>query len=95
MEAREDKAERRNGYQYNKTWRNGHRDVYQDGKKRYYARGRVFAKNGGRIWKSEDECLIVAPNRPCDREIARRIGRSIDAIQVHRVAVRNRSKKIR
>ncbi|MFA5777111.1 MAG: hypothetical protein WC906_01600 [Parcubacteria group bacterium] len=87
--------EGKGGYKYNKTWRNSHRGTYQAGKNRYYARGRVFARNGGGAWTEEDECLIVATDRPCDREIAKKIGRSIDSIQVHRVAVRNRNKKIR
>lgn len=69
------------GYKANKRWRLKHPETRYKGKKNYYIKGRAFAVNRGQCWTRQDEKLIIAQDRPNDRILAKKLGRSIFAIQ--------------
>lgn len=71
-------------YIENKRWRDSNRDQWNEGKKRNYAQGRENASNSKESWTSDDDSAICAENRPSDRELAKQLGRSVQAIQVRR-----------
>jgi hypothetical protein len=71
-------------YADNKKWRDRNRPAYEAGKKRYYAQFRDGATNSGKEWTTAELEAITAPDRPSDRELAKELGRSVQAIQVAR-----------
>ena len=56
------------------------RKEYRD---RYYSQV-PSSPNGGSPWTSKEIEAVVAEDRPCDAELARELGRSIEAVQVAR-----------
>lgn len=70
-------------YAYNKRWRKKHPEVWVKGKKQYYQRFQN-AKHSHEGWSDEDEDAIMASDRPLDRELSKKLGRSIQAIQGRR-----------
>ena len=71
-------------YKYNKLWRERHPKLRYCGKKKYCQRNAVNRKNSGSHWTIEEERLVLSEGRPCDRVLARELGRSIQAIQIKR-----------
>lgn len=72
----------KSNYEYNKKWRNAHRDEYYRMKARYYAET-AFAENGGQPYTKAQDDAILAHDRT-DRELAAEFGRSVTAIQHRR-----------
>lgn len=56
-------------------------------RKKNYARSRKYAINGGSSWDYED-CLMVIQHTIKDIELAKQIGRSVQAIQGKRVKIK-------
>jgi hypothetical protein len=75
---------KRKNYPSNKAWRENNRKVFESSKKKNYAKTREFAVNDGKIWLKMDERMITASGRPCDRILAKKLGRSVQAIQIRR-----------
>lgn len=73
---------RKTGYEYNKTWRKKHPDEWQQEKKRYYNQF-TYAPNSREPFTDEEIEMILAHNMP-DRELSKKLGRTIRAIQVTR-----------
>lgn len=57
-------------------------------RRRNYERGRASATGGYRYWEQEEDRAIMAEDRPTDRELAEKLGRSVQAIQVRRTRLR-------
>lgn len=74
---------RKNEYRDMQRWH----DTAMEQKARYYAARRYGS--GRRRWTA-DETKIVMEHRMTDDEIARMIGRSVEAVQVHRCTVNKR-----
>lgn len=70
-------------YEYNKTWRQRNPDKRYADKKNYYARGRDGDRNSGNRWTSAEMDLAM-DHSISDRELAQKLGRSIQAVQVKR-----------
>ncbi len=64
-------------YAANPEKRNAHR-------KRNYAQTREGATNAGKHWTTAEIEAILAADRPIDRVLAKRLGRSAQSIQVKR-----------
>lgn len=71
-------------YEANKKWRQNHPASWSRQKKRNYARSRKEARRAHQRWSLADEIMICTPQRPCDRVLSKKLGRSVQAIQVHR-----------
>jgi hypothetical protein len=71
------------GYKYNKDWRLRNPHKRQSGKQRNYAQTQG-AENTGAIWSDSEMEAILADDRPHDRVLAAKLGRSVQAIQVKR-----------
>ncbi|MDP3985391.1 MAG: hypothetical protein Q8P82_01385, partial [bacterium] len=65
-------------------WRNRNRDRFNESKKRNYAKGRRYARHTREFWSDWEILQIAADDRPSDRELARTLRRSVQAIQVKR-----------
>lgn len=69
--------------EYNKTYREKHRDDFNATKKRNYAKGRVNIRNYRERWTDEHDAMVIAHDMT-DRELGKLIGRSVQAIQMRR-----------
>jgi hypothetical protein len=74
-------------------WRRKHRENWNEIKRRNYQKGALWQQNAGQIWTAEEDAMILDPNRPFDRELAKQLGRTILAIQAERHCLKVRSKK--
>lgn len=75
------------GYEHNKAWRKRHPEKRYAGQKRYHGRNRKDLKNtrnSRQEWTGAEMSAIISPNRPSDRILSRKLGRSIKAIQIKR-----------
>lgn len=78
-----------NSYQvYTKPWRKRNRDLFNLMKKRNYAKGAEGVTKTKQPWTDSEIDEIVASDRPCDRILAKKISRSVQAIQVMRSRLR-------
>ena len=71
-----------------KVWRAQHPDRWLAQKRRYYHQ---FAKNASSRregWDRREVMLILAPDRPPDRELSVLLKRTVQSIQVKRAKVR-------
>lgn len=73
--------------EYKKRWRRNHRDRYDEAKKRYYGRFQEGAWNTWGRWTAGECERVLAHDRP-DRELAKELGRTVQAIQVCRAKLR-------
>jgi hypothetical protein len=73
-------------YGYTKGWRRKNPEKWQRQKTRYYRRSRTGSKR--KEWTEEALDLITAEDRPSDQALSKRIGRSVEAIQVKRSKIR-------
>lgn len=71
-------------YSSNKRWRRRNPGAWNDSKKRNYERGAVNTENEKRRYAPEELERIIASDRPCDRQLAIELGRSVQALQVKR-----------
>ena len=71
---------------YGKLWRLKHTAYRNEERKTYYAKHRTLetTRNEGQRWSKEEITLIMDANRPSDPELAKQLGRSVQAIQVKR-----------
>lgn len=76
------------GYRNNKRWRKKHRIQFNNWKREYNQSSQASARNSGSEWSSVEMAAIVATDRLSDRELSRKLGRSIQAIQVRRCKIR-------
>jgi hypothetical protein len=75
------------GYKYTKTWRYRYPQKRNLERRRYYARLAQGCPNAREPWSKQDIEAILAPNRPSDRELARSLGRSVQAVHVRRSTI--------
>lgn len=66
-----------------KKWRNNHRDIFNEQKKRYYSKSALNAQNFKKQWTHEEDNLVLK-HEISDNELAKQIGRSVQAIQIRR-----------
>jgi hypothetical protein len=71
-------------YLFEKKWRHNNPRKRQISSARNYRKGAVHQKNARSHWTIGDEQLIISPNHPCDRILAEKLGRTVQAIQIHR-----------
>jgi hypothetical protein len=69
------------------AWRAARRKI----RAKNYARGAVHDRRSRRRWTTDEERQITAPDRPSDRELAKQLGRSVQAIQVKRTEMKRAS----
>jgi hypothetical protein len=74
-------------YGHNKKWRDNNRKIFEEGKKRNYSKSRPNARNSRQMWVGADDILILAKDRPSDFELSKKIGRSVQAIQIRRSVI--------
>lgn len=83
-------------YKYNKRWRLTHIRERNIERKRNYAQSRKTATNGKYRWTREELRLLHTSRKlkiP-DRELARMLRRSVQAIQVQRVRRKKLKKRV-
>jgi len=64
-------------------------------KARYYAKTRKNKRRRGKSWTPEEDCQIIAKHRPTDRQLSRRLGRSMQAIYRRRSKLREVREELR
>jgi hypothetical protein len=79
-------------YADNKRWRKRNPKKRYLQEIRYYQRSNQNPPSSRDRWTGSDMTIIIASNRPCDRVLARKLGRSMQAIQVKRCRVRKEKK---
>ncbi len=77
-------------YAANKKWRLRYPDRRNSQKKRYYKKTAVGAKNSRIKWTTKEIDSIIASNKPRDTVLAKKLGRSVEAIQVKRSKIKAR-----
>jgi hypothetical protein len=75
-------------YKYNKTWRQKNPEKRHQGKKRYYDKT-AFAENHMKSW-SKHELKVLINRTGTDTALAKKLGRSVRAIQAKRHRIMNR-----
>ena len=68
-------------------WRQSNRSAWNRSRQKYRDRNRDDPHNvrrSGQEWTTEEMDLITAPDRPSDRRLSSRLGRTISAIQIKR-----------
>lgn len=70
-------------YAHNKTWRKRNPVTWQAGKTRYYKQFEPGAHNSHQRYTTREDDMILSKKYP-DRVIAKKIKRSVKAIQVRR-----------
>lgn len=83
---------RKNEKLLRQIWRINNRDKRNEQKKRNYERGGTYIPNYRMKWTAEMEREIMAQNRPHDRVLALKLGRSVQAIQVKRARIKSLQK---
>ena len=70
-------------YVYSKRWRDKNKEAHNEMKKRNYHMSTKYATNNKRPWTKEEEKMILE-HSITDRQLAQKLGRSVQAIQVRR-----------
>lgn len=70
-------------YPYNKKWRKSNPSVWRRQKQRYYDQ-HGQGRHNGQDWSDKEKQLVMSPNSPGDVILAKRLGRSVRAIQIKR-----------
>lgn len=78
-------------YLHNKKWRNKNRQTFNRGKARNYAKGATNQKNAKTVWTASENKCITDPRRPIDRKLAKKLGRTVQAIQIQRSRLRRKN----
>lgn len=76
-------------YERNKRWRKNKPEIWNASKHRYYRKSRLTAFNARQQWTLKD-CILVIKHHYPDCQTALAIGRSVKAIQVQRVRLKNK-----
>jgi hypothetical protein len=74
-------------------WRREHPQERNRQRSEYYRRfqnGDEYSRHAGKVWATEEIALIITPDRPSDPILARKLGRSVQAIQNKRLKSRAR-----
>ena len=71
---------------YLSEYRSSHTQERNSGRKLNYEKGTWYKRNSGRLWTDEDSRLVLSFSGT-DRELARLIGRSVQAIQGRRCKI--------
>ena len=79
-------------YEANKRWRQAHPEVWQASKSRYYAKSEEGAIHKNRRW-TQVELRELMAHSILDKDLAKKLGRSVRALQVQRAKVRARLDK--
>lgn len=74
-------------YKSNKLWRKNHNDTWQAGKQRYYKQFEAGAYNRCQRYTTREDDMILNKKYP-DRVIAKKILRSVKALQIRRVRLK-------
>lgn len=77
-------------YLFDKEWRRKNPKKRQASSARNYLLGAIHQENARRHWSMDDELLIISPTKPDDRWLAKILGRTVQAIQVHRCEMATR-----
>jgi hypothetical protein len=77
------------------AWRHANRQRFNQQKKENYARGRGNVSNERQGWMIHEDDMIIDPLRPCDRRLAKELGRSVQAIQIRRSRLKEKRKRIK
>ena len=83
-------------YKWNKAWRYKYPAKRHQSSRRYYRKHRenpANRRNSRAAWKPKEIALIIAPKHPPDPVLAKKLGRSVQAIQLKRMRVRAATKK--
>jgi hypothetical protein len=72
-----------------KDWKKRNLDKVRARKIREGRESRRHALSSHRLWSQKDDNKILADDRPMDRELGKKIGRSVHAIQDRRMLLRN------
>ncbi len=83
-------AHRHERHLLKRRWQKTHPEARNTIKKRNYARGKTSTSKKREQYLSDEIQLILAKERS-DRELAKLLGRSVQAIQVKRVRIKKRS----
>lgn len=75
-------------YKHNKAWRKRCNSIWQKGKQRYYKQFEKEAHNNRQRYTIKEIDMIIN-KKYLDRDIAKRIGRTVKAIQVKRAKLNN------
>lgn len=70
-----------------KKWRKAHPEKRTEQRRRYYDNTPNAGNSSKEPWTREQDRAITEPNKPTDRELAVRLGRSVRAIQVRRTRI--------
>lgn len=73
-------------YEANKAWRKRHPKKWQDWKLKYYSK--LNFGIGEKRWTKAENDIILTSNI-LDRYLAKKLGRSVQAIQVQRSKIKN------
>jgi hypothetical protein len=76
-------------YEYNRVWRHRHPETRAAGRVSYYRRNSHDDRNA-RAWYTAREDAVIMRHELPDREIAAQLGRTVKAIQMHRLRLRAR-----
>ena len=74
-------------YKSTKKWRKKHPHQWQATKRRYYNQFEAAANNKHQRWTVNDVALVIQ-KKESDRTIAKLIGRSVKAIQIKRLRMK-------
>ena len=74
-------------YKNNKIWRKRHSETWQNQKKRYHKQFIAGAFNGQQRYTIREDDMILN-KKYLDRVIAKKIGRTVRAIQIRRTRLR-------
>ena len=70
-----------------KRWRRENVDLRNAFRKKNYEKGAKYKKNHRTPWTQEDIARIISPDRSTDRELAKELGRTVQAIQTRRATI--------
>ncbi len=79
---------------YQRRYRRKYPEKFNALKKKNYAKGRKWATKKRRTWTPSERKQVMSHHKP-DRVIARLIRRSVQAIQLERLRIKNPSKRKR
>lgn len=78
-------------YKHNKNWRLRNPEKRYEGKARYYRKHKESpenSRNSRQEWILSEIKQITDPERPSDTILARKLGRSVSAVQAQRCQLR-------
>lgn len=77
-------------YEYQKKYRKSHPEVRRRNRKKNYEQSLEGARNSKELWTQHEDAAVLA-HEITDRELAKKIGRSVQAIQIRRARLKKGS----